>query len=526
MNGVRQRRSLGAFLSVCVVFGAVLLAAQLAHAQADKTVLVAARYQPPAGRAQPLVTPRMRELGLSLQRLWSGQVLDGAQSAEAVEGAWVLSISPQTLERIGQVVPAAKERFLMTGAEAAINPLESLLGEADELLPAISTSPSHAQMLLDAHLLLWQGLAAEDPSSVRLTALMGAAARRFPTAVVDTQQWPPDVVEAFSQAQQEMVGQKASLTFRLSQGTAQDCRLFVNGLDYGDGRGGGVAVARGATYHIGLRCDGLPMTPPRKVTTDGHETIELDGVLVRQLALTSAGATLTLSQGPDGVADAVFHASALGRSLGATDVVLAGVFEDEQRRMILQLDRVHVATSVRVCSVRILLDQASAWDIDKAIHTLHLQKPTASAPLSFASDDNIYRSVDEYIQWAGSDGSYPLTWTFSTLAAGALVGGVALEWMTASKRDELTQCIANTSCRSSPQIHELRSEADDLGSIRTGLFVGSAVLALGAVGFYFLESPDNTAVLAPDPPQRAGDVILTPVLGAGHLGLEFNLVFE
>ncbi len=67
---------------------------------------------------------------------------------------------------------------------------------------------------------------------------------------------------------------------------------------------------------------------------------------------------------------------------------------------------------------------------------------------------------------------------------------------------------------------------DELGTLRTGLFVGSGVMALGALGFYFLERPSNRDVLAPDPPKRAGDIDVSPMVGADAFGLEMMFVFE
>ncbi len=489
--------------------------------------MVAVEYMPSGGNSQPLVTPRVEELGRSMERLWSGRVWGAQQTTDEVKRTWTLRPRREVLGRIDETVPKAQERFLLEGPETSINALESLLKDADEMLPSIASSPAHATMLLKAHLLLWQGLAAEDPKQARLGAVMGAAARRFPTAVVDTQQWPPDVVEAFSVAQQALVEQGTSLTFDMRQVSGDGCRLFVNGLDYGDGRGGGVAVARGAAYHVGVRCGQLgAMSPPRRVVTEGHQTVALDVDLTQRLLITSAGVALSLPQGPEAVADAARFASALGRALQVSDVVLAGIFEDESGQRVLQLDRINVAAEARTCSVRLLADDASAWDIDKSVHALHLQKPTASAPVSFASQDNIYRSVDEYVEWAGDEGSYPLTWTFSTLATGVLVGGGVLAWMTSSKEDELAKCIANSACRASNEIHALRGDVEDFSSLRTGFFVGGGVLALGALGFYFLESPSNKNVLAPDPPPRAGDLRLSPTVGAQGMGFELMMLFD
>ncbi len=492
-----------------------------------RAALVAVEYMPSGGKSQPLVTPRVEELGRSMERLWSGRVWDAQQTTEEARRTWTLRPSREVLGRIEETVPKAQERFLLEGPETSINALESLLKDADEMLPSIASSPAHATMLLNAHLLLWQGLAAEDPKQARLGAVMVAAARRFPTAVVDTQQWPPDVVEAFSVAQQTLVEQGASLTFDMRQVSGDGCRLFVNGLDYGDGRGGGVAVARGAAYHVGVCCGQLgAMSPPRRVVTEGHQTVALDVDLTQRLLVTSAGVALSLPQGPESVADAARFASALGRALKVSDVVLAGVFEDPNGRRILQLDRINVVTEARTCSVRLLVDDASAWDIDKSVHALHLQKPTASAPVSFASQDNIYRSVDEYVEWVGDEGSYPLTWTFSTLATSVLVGGGVAAWMTSGKEDELAKCIANSACRASNEIHALRGDAEDLSSLRTGLFVGGGVLALGALGFYFLERPSNKNVLAPDPPPRAGDLRLSPAVGAEGVSFELMVLFD
>ncbi len=455
----------------------------------------------------PAVAPYIEAVGGAMERLWVGTVLAGPRSRDAIEATWLPGQEGEPLERFDADVEKARKLFSEQGAEAAIGALERLVEESDGLLPGISARPDSAASMLSAHLLLWWALQQVGESG-RLPSLMQATVRRFPAAEVTTRQWPPGVAEAFAVARQVMALEQTSLSFELHNAPPEGCAVFVNGFELGDGRGGSLALSRGAPIYVTARCQGA-LLPPRRILASGHARIELDVEMTRRLRRSDAGPSLLIPEGAGAVGPLVHTASAMGRALKAAEVVTAGVF-DLQGKKILQLDRVDVAAGRRTCSVRLELDGLEGWMIDQAVHVLRVGKPTASAPVRFAGDENVYRSVVEYVDWATNDSGHPWTWVASATTAASLTTALLFAFRTDDLEGDLADCALSPSCRTSPQINDLRHDLEQAAQLRDLFAITTAISGLGAIAVFFLEGPSRSDVLAPDLPGDDAPFSLIP----------------
>lgn len=506
---------------VCVCLVCVSGVVQAAEGPTQRAALVAVDYS--VEPAQPLVTPHLGAVSASVSRLWSGEVLLDERLGGAVGEAWLGASDPALLANIEVQVARGREIFDQVDTVESIPVFEALLGDMKRLGAVASGSPKHAAMLFEAHMMLWRALERESGPE-HLEAMIAETVRRFPAAVVTSQQWPPTLTEAFSVAREALIREGASITVSLRGAADEQCAVTINGQRHGDGHLGGVAVARGVPYYVGARC-GDRFLPPRRVVADGHVAVTIDMLLHEQMQVTSAGTTLRIAGGAEAVVEIVRAAVSFGEALDLAEIILAGVFDDAQGQRALQLDRIDVGQGRRVCSVRLVVEGMDARSLDEAVHTLHLRKPPAATPVAFATQDNVYRSVGEYVAWAGEDGSYPVTWSASALALGALTTGAVFVWLGENEQDALAACAVNEDCRASPKINQLRDDVGRLETVRNVTFLTGGVLATAALVAYFLERPDSKDILAPSLPPRAGQWRLEPWGGAGRVGAGVTLPF-
>ena len=495
---------------------------QPAQGSSPQVALVPVHYGTLEG--QPLIAPHLDALGSAIERQWNGTVWAQTQVSDAVHTAWLFAPDRAPLEDFTQGVKKAQALFTEKGSEAAIPVLERLVEESEGLLPQISTRPPEALLMLQAHLLLWWSLEQAGERG-RLVPLMQKAVRRFPAAQVTTRQWPPAVAEAFAVARQVLLMEQASINFRLRGAPQGGCTVLVNGFEHGDGHSGGLGVAGGQPYYISARCEGVLLRPRRVIATSNIE-LELDVELTQRLTQTSAGPVLRIEGGPGAVGELVRLSGGLGRVLGSSDVVLAGGFE-EGGRTVLQLDRVDVAAAKRVCSVRLETEGMEPWAIDKAIRVLVVRKPTASAPVVFASEDGVYRSVDQYVDWAATDVSYTWTWTMAGLTVASLGTGLVFESLARASRDELTACITNTDCQGTVQVGALTQDTERHLDLRNAFLIGAGASAAAALLAFLLERQQGADVLAPDPADTTrAQIFITPWFQPGATGLNLSLSLD
>ena len=423
------------------------------------------------------------------ERILTGEVLAGERLGQALRTIWVQPVDKEVLDKLTGDVTKAEQTFHTQSPTSAIPSLEHIVSRADALLPHASADPDRAKLLLKAHLLLWWALEAAGEKG-RLKTLMAETVERFPTAVVDTTVMPPGVTEAFVQAKGAYKSKAVTVSFELQSTPPGDCTIRVNGFDRGEGRLVAFELVAGRTYYIQGACEGLAL-PPRRLIVSEPETVALDLSLAPRLAAAAGGDAVMKGAGPDQVAAITELGASLGSMLGVNNVILVGVYDSGQE-LFMQLDRVNVTQGVRVASVRLTgRHMSKSENVELAMRAVWAGRPTPDDVILFANDkDNVYRSVDEYIQWASDDQVRVWTWTSSAVTAAALTGGVIFSVIASSNQSELEDCVADPACGPTAQSDSLREDLNNAFLIRNSLLITGALAAVGTGVLFFLESPE------------------------------------
>lgn len=473
---------------------------------------------------EPMIGAHLPDLSSGLARIWNGEVLSQSALDDAMRQRFVMDIDEAELSKLEAGVKEAENTFHAVSPNDAIPGLERLVRSADERLGQVSASPRHAQLLLKAHLLLWWSLSSVGESE-RLKTLMSETVGRFPAAVVDTTVMPPVVSEAFARAREAHERESVTLSVSLSGDGDARCSIEVNGATIGDGRNGAVGVKPGLVAYVGGRC-GEDVLPPQRVVAQGPMMVRLDMALTRALQRTSAGHTLVLSEGPDQVADMTRVAQAVGRVLGAGQVLLVGSFDEGEGLRTMQLDRIDVLEGVRRCSVRMgQLESIRRVDIDEALRAIREQKPTTHRRITFSEDSSQYLTPDEYVaeKLEEQDSRRVYTWVAAGVTAAVLSSGVLFDFVGRAAQQDLDDCVASSACRGTEQAETYRNNLDDTLVVRDVLYVSAGVLAVGAVALFFIEQPSTDAYLAaPSAPAPAGWRV-SPWVSADGGGVELSI---
>ncbi len=482
--------------------------------RAGRAALFPVHYGEPGG--EPQVGAHMPDIASGLRRIWTGEVLSEQSLAEAMRLTWVPPGDPTTLSRLDADVNQAEERFMAGQTSEAIPLLEKLIRQAEALMPQISAEPRVAERLLRAHILLWWALSLEGESG-RLPTLMQETVARFPAAVVDTLNVPPDVAQAFAVERRRQGA--VSVTVELNASGESGCEILVGGFKIGDGPSAALGLPPGRPYTIAGRCQSATLV--RRVQVEGPQIVSLDMTLAHSLLESSAGATLQLPEGPEEVARMVRVSTAAGRALGAEEVILAGIHDQGRSGRVLQLDRIVVGADkpLRQCSVRLgLKEGVDRTDIDQALRAVRKCKPfVEKMDLEVATSDNVYLNPEEFVESVGQEGSHPLTWSAAALSLAALSSAVLFEFVAAASQEDLDNCVASAACRGTARAEGLRNDLGDTIVTRDALYGVTAALTIGAVILYFVETPSAEDVLGQGS-QAARSWTLSPWIGASGFG--------
>jgi hypothetical protein len=506
------------FLALCAtgMLGSVC-ASPAAEVGAAEVAVVTALY------GEPTHAEQLAEVDSAVARLWRGTVWSRVYAGDAAARAWSFD-AQEPPQSFATDLAEAQRRFQEGGSAAAIPILERLVAGSADLLPALAGTSTGAELLLKAHLLLWWSLD-EVGEKGRLATLMQETARRFPAAKVTTTEWPPRLAEAFAVAKQFIGLDQTTLAVELRSQNVRGCSVTVNGIALAGGPSASVPVARGVSYYVGGECPGV-LLRPRRVAAVGATTVVLDTELNTRVQRTENGAVLRLDGGPDDVAQIVRLAVGFGRVIGTPDGVVAGVFRTSEGD-VLQLDRVNVNEGVRRCSVRLpLTPDLDPRAIDEAVHVLHVGKPTVSASVRFASEDRVYRTSDEYVDWARDDKLYVGTWTGLglTLAAAGLTA--YFNNSLSDSEAELNTCGANQSCRRSTALERARRDVAEGTDRRDALAWTTVGLGIGTIVIFLFEYTRGSEVLAPGLPEARSPAPIGPWLQPNAAGVTINLTFD
>jgi len=462
----------------------------------------------------PQVANYIEDVATGLSRNYSGEIVAKDRLFEAIDGAWVMRRDEAALASLESEAKAAIELFYQEGGGAAIPKLERLVREADALLPAVSADPARAELLLKAHLFLWWSFR-QVGEEAQLSALMAQTAERFPAATVSSIDMPPYVAQAFNQAREDQRASGVAVSVYLDARERRDCRIFIDGFAHGDGRSAGIVVRPGRTYYVMGQC-GESRLPARRVVANRSVELALDMVLADHLVQRGSWTALRADMGAEAIGTLTDLAVAGGTALQASQVVLASVTMQDGEP-VLQLDRVSMERRQRVCSVRMPLGpNVAPGDVDAAVRAVIVGKPTPTTIL-FASDDNVYRTPDEYIEFVTDEGIHRIfTWVTAGIVLGTAVSAGALELAAVSDQNNLKNCIRDLSCRGTREAEDLRVDLNDTLVTRDVLYLTSGVLALTSIVLYFVEAPDPDDYLA-SPGLHIAPWLGADVAGAGAL---------
>ncbi len=383
-----MRRSTGFLLLFLVVFCGSAGVVQAQDLYASRVVLLPVDYSD-QGADAPKSESLQETLESGLSRAWSGEVVAGERLTTAMNAAFVTEDDKRALIKLEQDVEAAAQVFYTESPGKALPTLESLIARSGALLPSLGSHPKAALALIRAHLLVWWGMKSSGEKD-RLRAHMETTVRLFPAAIVNSVDVPPYVAEAHSAALGSL--QESGLTLNIKLNNADGpCDILLNGVGVGDGKTASIRVAKGQAYYVAAQC-GASALPARRIVLDADREVRLDMVLADR-AFVRGGKQVARVESADDVADLVSVAAAFGQTLEAGTTVLAGIVEEDGRR-VLQLDRIDNSTRARVCSVRIVVtDDSRPVMYDPALRAVAFVKPTPDTML-FAAGDNVYRTPD------------------------------------------------------------------------------------------------------------------------------------